>query len=149
MKLFIFRNNVIPIVMGAKPEDYAKVAPLNSYIHVDHFDSPQNLAAYLHVLDKNDELYNSYFRWKGSGHYINTKFYCRLCAMINDNSRMAWYDDVETWWKGPGICVTSSSHNKYASWRQQSKITNMSRTKLRGKFNPHYVYFRRSADGCK
>ena len=48
--------------MGARPEDYAKVAPLNSYIHVDDFDSPKDLAAYLHKLDKNDDLYNNYFQ---------------------------------------------------------------------------------------
>ena len=49
--------------MGARPEDYAKVAPYHSYIHVDEFESPRHLAEYLHKLDKNDELYNSYFRY--------------------------------------------------------------------------------------
>lgn len=49
--------------MGAKPEDYERSAPYRSYIHVDEFESPKELAAYLHQLDKNDELYNSYFRY--------------------------------------------------------------------------------------
>ena len=31
--------------MGARPEDYSKVAPFNSYIHVDDFDSPKELAS--------------------------------------------------------------------------------------------------------
>ncbi len=62
--LFHFRNDVIPIVMGARTEDYAKVAPYHSYIHVDEFESPRHLAEYLHKLDKDDELYNSYFRYQ-------------------------------------------------------------------------------------
>ncbi len=51
-----FRNDVIPIVMGARPQDYAKVARRKSFIHVDEFDSPKQLASYLHKLDKNDTL---------------------------------------------------------------------------------------------
>ena len=35
-------------------------------------------------LDQNDTLYNSYFRWKGTGEMINTKFFCRLCALLHD-----------------------------------------------------------------
>lgn len=52
--------------MGARPEDYAKVAPMHSYIHVDDFPSAKHLAEYLNKLDANDTLYNSYFRWKGT-----------------------------------------------------------------------------------
>lgn len=48
--------------MGARPEDYEKSAPYRSYIHVDEFESPKELAGYLHQLDKNDDLYNSYFK---------------------------------------------------------------------------------------
>lgn len=49
--------------MGAKPEDYERSAPYRSYIHVDEFAAPKELAGYLHRLDKNDVLYNSYFRY--------------------------------------------------------------------------------------
>lgn len=30
--------------MGARKEDYEKVAPPNSFIHVDDFESPKELA---------------------------------------------------------------------------------------------------------
>ena len=59
-----FSHDVIPIVMGARPEDYADAAPHKSYIHVDDFDSPKELADYLHQLDQDDQLYNEYFKWK-------------------------------------------------------------------------------------
>ncbi|OTF80387.1 hypothetical protein BLA29_013929, partial [Euroglyphus maynei] len=56
--------NIIPIVMGAHPMDYRRQSPPNSFIHVDNFQSPLQLAKYLHYLDKNDDEYNKYFDWK-------------------------------------------------------------------------------------
>lgn len=50
--------------MGASRAEYEMVAPMNSYLHVENFTSPKELASYLHFLDNNDELYNSYFKWK-------------------------------------------------------------------------------------
>lgn len=50
--------------MGAKASEYAAAAPHNSYIHVEEFAGPEELATYLHRLDKDDNLYNSYFKWK-------------------------------------------------------------------------------------
>ena len=50
--------------MGARPEDYEKSTPYKSYIHVDDYDSPKELAAYLHELDQDDNKYNEYFKWK-------------------------------------------------------------------------------------
>ena len=32
-----FKHDVVSIVMGARPEDYAVSAPYKSYIHVDDF----------------------------------------------------------------------------------------------------------------
>ena len=61
-KHIYFSHNILPIVMGARPEDYEKVAPNNSYIHVDEFKGPKELAEYLHLLDNDDDLYNQYFQ---------------------------------------------------------------------------------------
>lgn len=107
-------RNVLPIVMGARPEDYARTAPYRSYIHVDEFESPQELAAYLHRLDTDDDLYNSYFKWKSTGEFINTYFFCRLCAMLHDDFPNKSYRDVNDWWRGPGTCTGGS-------WRKAAK----------------------------
>ena len=65
MSPFLFcRQELVPIVMGARPEDYEKSAPYKSYIHVDDFDTPKELADYLRELDQDDEKYNEYFKWK-------------------------------------------------------------------------------------
>jgi hypothetical protein len=83
-------------------------SPYRSYLHVDEFASPKELAEYLNVLDKNDELYNSYFKWKGTGEFINTFYWCRVCAMLHDDysikHQSKWYEDINDWWRGPGVC---------------------------------------------
>ncbi|TNN05109.1 Glycoprotein 3-alpha-L-fucosyltransferase A, partial [Schistosoma japonicum] len=63
----IYRNDILPIVMGASIEEYERVAPPYSFIHVDQFESPAKLAEYLKYLDKNDTAYNEYFAWHGHG----------------------------------------------------------------------------------
>ncbi|XP_029656706.1 glycoprotein 3-alpha-L-fucosyltransferase A-like [Octopus sinensis] len=99
--------NAIPIVMGAHPDEYREVAPENSYIHYEDFKSPKELADYLHELDKNDTLYNEYFKWKGTGEFIDTKFWCRVCAMLHaaDYYKPTWYENVWEWWAGKGKCI--------------------------------------------
>lgn len=112
-KLFII--TCVNIQMGARPEDYEMSSPQRSYIHIDEFGSAKELADYLHILDRNDELYNSYFKWKGTGEFINTYFWCRVCSMLHDEdsiSQPKWYEDVNEWWRGQGVC-TSGSWRKF------------------------------------
>lgn len=100
--------------MGARPEDYELSAPQKSYIHIDEFASPKELAEFLDILDKNDDLYNSYFKWKGTGEFINTYYWCRLCAMLHDEGELEKprsYVDINEWWRGPGTCTNGSWRN--------------------------------------
>lgn len=115
-KFFVnaLNRNILPIVMGARPEDYEVSAPHRSYIHVDEFASPRELAEYLHILDKDDELYNSYFKWKSTGEFINTFYWCRVCAALHDEDSLKkprWYKDVNEWWRGAGVCTNGSWRN--------------------------------------
>ena len=48
--------------MGARIEDYQKVSPYKSFLHVDQFAGPRELAEYLMELDKDDQAYNTYFK---------------------------------------------------------------------------------------
>ena len=75
---------MVPIVMGARLADYEAVAPYHSFIHVEQFKGPRELAEYLLELDRDDEKYNQYFQWKGTGEFINTRFFCRVCAMLHN-----------------------------------------------------------------
>ena len=44
--------------MGAQREAYELVGPPGSFIHIDDFSGPEDLAKYLHKLDRDDHLYN-------------------------------------------------------------------------------------------
>ena len=114
--------------MGARPEDYQAAAPPGSYISVEDFQSPQDLGEFLNVLDKDDELYNKYFRWKGTGSFIDTKFWCRLCAMLHAvdyTGQSTWYRDLLGWWSGTEedrVCLKKppKDSNTWVSWRVNS-----------------------------
>lgn len=82
------------------------VAPRHSFIHVDDFESPELLAAYLRKLDRDDALYNEYFQWKRTGEIMaDTMFYCRLCAMLHDTERAPkHYGNINEWWSGKNVC---------------------------------------------
>ncbi|XP_071104549.1 LOW QUALITY PROTEIN: glycoprotein 3-alpha-L-fucosyltransferase A-like [Haliotis cracherodii] len=117
-KFFVngLQHDVIPIVMGGSPSDYRRAAPPHSFIHVDDFESPSALAEYLKHLDQNEDLYNEYFLWKGTGSFINTFFWCRICSLLHDvDSRPpSWFSDVDNWWRGPHVCIGKES------WRNKS-----------------------------
>ena len=123
------RNDVVPVVMGGRKQDYEAAAPPGSFIHVDDFDDVKDLANYLQHLMDNPKLYNQYFRWKGTGHFINTKFWCRVCAMLHsvigsglkargDTRReggmveQRWYGDLEQWWRNNETCTKGSWKDK-------------------------------------
>jgi glycoprotein 3-alpha-L-fucosyltransferase len=98
----------VPVVLGAHKEDYLAAAPPNSFIHVEDFSSVQDLAEHLQMLSENDEEYNKYFQWKGTGSFVNTKFWCRLCMMLHTvptEGKVTWYESVNNWWNEKGSCT--------------------------------------------
>lgn len=110
-KFFVnaLQNNVIPVVMGASIEDYRKHAPEKSFIHVDEFETIEHLAMYLKLLDNDNILYNSYFKWKETGEFINAYYWCRVCAMLhvpdkNENQFSLTKKTFSSWWHSKGIC---------------------------------------------
>jgi glycoprotein 3-alpha-L-fucosyltransferase len=115
----LFRNalsgDIIPIVLGAHPVDYAYAAPPHSYIHVEDFPSPKELADYLELLDRNDSLYNSYFEWKWTGEVMSgfSDTLCRVCAMLFYNDlfpqKEKWPEDAYSWLK-VNPCLKPGQH---------------------------------------
>ena len=53
---------IVPIVMGGG--HYESAAPPKSYINVQDYQSPEDLAKYLRYLQENRHAYNQYFEWK-------------------------------------------------------------------------------------
>ena len=117
----VVSNDVVPVVMGAPRADYERAAPPHSFIHVDDFESPRQLADFLRVVAADRDRYNSYFRWQGTGEYIDTKFWCRLCALLHETRRTgrhSVYDRLNDWWRGPGACAEDRAKGEHwMSWR--------------------------------
>ena len=87
--------------MGASYDAYIRALPPDSFIHVDNFTSTKELAEYLKELDKNDRMYNQYFKWKDGGSWktVDTNYLCRLCAMLHLDLPPIWYPNVDEWWR--------------------------------------------------
>ncbi|VDD77182.1 unnamed protein product [Mesocestoides corti] len=89
-KLFrnAFMNGLVPIVYGTREDNYKDLAPPNSYIHVNQFQSLKHLVEYLKYLHENDTAYANYFAWKEYGevqvriHHLSTKTPNVLCTVL-------------------------------------------------------------------
>ncbi|CAH8875255.1 unnamed protein product [Trichobilharzia szidati] len=96
------QNDIIPIVMGASIEEYQALAPPHSFIHVDQFESPKELAEYLRYLDRNNTAYNEYFAWRGHGEVSNWhgEPQCEICLLAHtiQHVKPHWVSDVSVWW---------------------------------------------------
>lgn len=92
----IANYNQVPVVFGALREEYENVAPPNSYIFIEDFNSLKDLADYLKLIDKNDTLYGTFHEWRKYGR-VQTAFLpnelvyhcdslCRVGAKLDDPS---------------------------------------------------------------
>jgi len=57
-------SNAVPVVLGGKNrEDYEKIAPPNSFIHVNYFLSVKDLGVFLKNVSKSKEKYLKFLYW--------------------------------------------------------------------------------------
>ncbi|XP_076332811.1 4-galactosyl-N-acetylglucosaminide 3-alpha-L-fucosyltransferase FUT6-like [Tachypleus tridentatus] len=113
-----FHKESVPVVMGGDKEDYKQLCPPGSYIHVEDFDSPQELANYIIFLDGNDTAYNKYFEWKKNYKVLNEHGYfgspslhiCRICEALNINKSPKTYHHLENFWNKDTDCRGSVLH---------------------------------------
>ncbi|XP_067947526.1 3-galactosyl-N-acetylglucosaminide 4-alpha-L-fucosyltransferase FUT3-like [Watersipora subatra] len=79
---------MVPIVRGKRVR-YDKIAPPNSYIHADNFQTPSDLAQYLIMLSANVTLYKFYHEWRlkynisSTVFTSNTRWMCDLCRQVH------------------------------------------------------------------
>ncbi|KAI3380435.1 hypothetical protein SNEBB_001661 [Seison nebaliae] len=97
-----FQNYLIPIVKGPKKSSYEKIAPPNSFIHLDDFYSTKELASFLSKVSSNITLYRSFHEWRI--HYVSRpiswgKQLCRLCQTLlaSPTVEQKVYKNVSEW----------------------------------------------------
>ena len=88
----VAENPPVPVVMGPRKKWYEENLPNNSFIHVDDYDSPEELASYLKYLDSHDESYLRYLNWRQNYRRVcEPKVRCKLCEFLlkKDNNEQS------------------------------------------------------------
>jgi len=116
----ILKLNVVPIVLGGT--DYSRDAPPNSVINIQDFDSPKQLSEYLIELDKNEDKYLEYFKWKHEYKVVTGKpfqdAFCRLCEILNDPDYPHQnHDDLDEWWGKEKYCDVNKMSKLKQNWK--------------------------------
>eukprot|EP00058_Branchiostoma_floridae_P015850 XP_002601338.1 hypothetical protein BRAFLDRAFT_82752 [Branchiostoma floridae] len=116
-------NDVVPVVLGANRSDYERLAPPHSYIHVDDFTSPKELANYLKMLDQDKDRYNAYLKWKATppkNMPLDEGRWCNLCRELLERcpTKRKVYTDLRTWFEGENLSMCDPKENvKYQELR--------------------------------
>jgi len=99
----------VPIAMGGlSVDEYSRLTPLNSFLHVYNFTSLDTLGTYLQQLMTDEKLYNSYHKWRESYEFNFTRRYdhCELCRLANEKPFLPAIPNISAWWNDPKACVS-------------------------------------------
>ncbi|KAJ8020095.1 Alpha-(1,3)-fucosyltransferase 5 [Holothuria leucospilota] len=87
---------LVPVVVGASYEQYLKVAPPNSFIHVDQFESIEDLAIYLVSVSNDDEKYLEFHKWRNLGGVFSYNQDEKFISPLMDSTQCAILEKVLT-----------------------------------------------------
>ncbi|XP_066525469.1 4-galactosyl-N-acetylglucosaminide 3-alpha-L-fucosyltransferase 9-like [Hoplias malabaricus] len=97
-------SGTVPVVLGPPRENYEQFIPKDSFIHVDDFKSPQELAEHLKALDQNQERYESFFSWRKDFVAKRSDFglehACRICDHIRHHKEYRVFTNINKWYWG-------------------------------------------------
>lgn len=103
-------TNMLPIVMGPSIENYEKLLPPNSFLHVNNFTTVNQLAQFIKYLNTHDDAYKFYHEWRleyevvPSYRHENIHLWvCDMCKRIHDPPKAA-YPRISTWFSQPRMC---------------------------------------------
>ncbi|KAH7702075.1 Fucosyl transferase family protein [Aphelenchoides avenae] len=106
------KNLVVPIVLSREVMD--GIAPADSFIAVDDFNSTQELVARLNDLINNGDDYMKYFEW--TKHYRRTPArlspLCDLCRLVVKETK-AIIPDIVHFWQDEGHCVPNYAEHLF------------------------------------
>ncbi|XP_042879741.1 3-galactosyl-N-acetylglucosaminide 4-alpha-L-fucosyltransferase FUT3-like [Penaeus japonicus] len=118
-------KGAVPVVMGGEAEHYKKVLPPNSFLHVDDFNTPKDLAERLRFLASHRQEYMRFHHWRRyfrvaqeHGFFGSpVHHYCRICESLNYNDLgPKVYDNMEDYWGVGGQCRAPSWVQREMEW---------------------------------
>jgi hypothetical protein len=102
------KYGIVPIVLGSPQEDVERAAPPDSFLHVDNFTSPAELADYLLYLDSHPLAYNKYYKWRERFEiaipFAESKT-CKLCEMAHRNEAERKSYNISQWYSSDALCT--------------------------------------------
>lgn len=108
-----YKKFSIPVIMGPSRNDCERLLPPGSFLHVDDFANPIELANYLKYLDHNNDNYIQFHEWRRCYEVLNehgyfgsaSRHYCRICEALHYNSRAnKVYSDLDAFWSKNKFC---------------------------------------------
>lgn len=94
----------VPIVLGTTRQNYEDHIPGDSFIHVDDFSTPKELAERLLYLDKNNTEYMRYFNWKNkfkvTFSWFGKEHACKTCSYLQNHRGYQAFHDLNKWYWG-------------------------------------------------
>lgn len=94
----------VPIVLGPNRQNYENIIQGDAFIHVDDFTSPKDLADYLLLLDKNEEMYLRYFEWRRHFKARMVKLWaentCMACDYLSKHKQYRSFNNLDKWYWG-------------------------------------------------
>ncbi|XP_076977140.1 3-galactosyl-N-acetylglucosaminide 4-alpha-L-fucosyltransferase FUT3-like [Tamandua tetradactyla] len=90
----------VPVVLGPHRSSYERFLPPDAFIHVEDFQSPQALAQYLQALDKDQEAYLRYFRWRETlrpRSFSWAQAFCKACWWLQQKPRYQAVPSIAEW----------------------------------------------------
>jgi len=94
----------IPIVLGSNEENYKNILPLNSFIHMDHFQNLKDLTNELSRISQDLNLFKSYHQWRNDyrlivwpSNYFIDDLFCNLCIKLYEDEKQKSYKDFSNW----------------------------------------------------
>ncbi|XP_041819775.1 4-galactosyl-N-acetylglucosaminide 3-alpha-L-fucosyltransferase 9-like [Chelmon rostratus] len=94
----------VPVVLGPPRQNYEDYVPGDSFIHVNDFSTPKELAERLIYLDQNNSEYMRYFNWrrrfKSKVYEIGREPACKTCAYLQNHRGYQVFHDLNKWYWG-------------------------------------------------
>ena len=103
-----FHHGLIPIVHGPDRLDYQRLAPVDSFIHIDDYqDDLARLARHLESVHNNRTLFSRYHQWRRSHEVIvdpkalERVRMCELCHRLTQvrDGDVRYYTDIERFYR--------------------------------------------------